>query len=74
MHVFYRVEVDCREIFKTGQLGVAMSRARSSGGLRIINFHPRYVFKPSTVVSEFLNEVSKGTLSDMTCCRLLRYD
>ena len=53
---------------------MVMSRARSSDGLRIINFHPRYIFQPPTVVSDFLNEVSEGTLSDMTCCRLRRYE
>ncbi|WAR28374.1 PIF1-like protein [Mya arenaria] len=41
------VEVDCRDIFKAGQLAVAMSRATASSGLRVINFHPRYIIPPT---------------------------
>ena len=41
-----RVEVDCSNIFKAEQLGVAIGRARKKKGLRLIDFHPRNVTKP----------------------------
>ncbi|XP_053391870.1 uncharacterized protein LOC128554617 [Mercenaria mercenaria] len=40
-----RVEVDCRDIFKPGQLGVAIGRARSLDGLRVINFNKNACIK-----------------------------
>ena len=69
-YIHFRVEVDCRDIFKTGQLGVAMSRARSSEGLRVINFHPRYIIHPPAAVHEFMNLRNEDILEDMSCCRL----
>lgn len=68
MYIYFSVEVDCMEIFKAGQLGVALSRATSSAGLRIINFHPRYVIPPAQTVIQFMTEQSKGLSSDLTCC------
>lgn len=37
------VEVDCKKITQPNQFYVAVSRARSLEGLRIINFHPRVI-------------------------------
>ena len=37
------MEVDCTDIFKSGQRGVAMSRVTSANGLGIVNFHKQYV-------------------------------
>ncbi|KAL5012937.1 hypothetical protein ScPMuIL_011488 [Solemya velum] len=62
-----RVEVDCREIFKPGQLGVAFSRPSTSWGLRIINVHPRYVIPPEKDVSDFLEEDSQELDVDLCC-------
>jgi ATP-dependent DNA helicase PIF1 len=48
-----RVEVDCSNIFKAGQLGVAIVRARKKKRLRLIDFHPRNVTKPDKSLFEF---------------------
>lgn len=64
-----RVEVDCREIFKAGQLGVAISRVKTSAGLRVLNFHPRYVIAPERTVKEFMIEPSNEMLPDLSCCQ-----
>ncbi|WAR09810.1 PIF1-like protein [Mya arenaria] len=66
------VEVDCRDIFKAGQLAVAMSRATTSSGLRVINFHPRYIIPPPQFVIEFMNEPSQATTPDISCCRAVK--
>lgn len=63
------VEVDCRDIFKTGQLGVAISRVKSSAGLHVINFHPRCLFRPPAAIQHLMNMHSKDILDDMSCCR-----
>ncbi|XP_045173548.2 uncharacterized protein LOC123535080 [Mercenaria mercenaria] len=64
-----RVEIDCRDIFRQGQLGVALSRASTSSGLRVINFHPRYIMKPAKTVTDFMSLDSGDILDDLTCCR-----
>ncbi|WAR28241.1 PIF1-like protein, partial [Mya arenaria] len=66
------VEVDCRDIFKAGQLAVAISRATASSGLRVINFHPRYIIPPPQSVMEFMNEPSQATTPDISCCRAVK--
>ncbi|XP_053402931.1 ATP-dependent DNA helicase PIF1-like [Mercenaria mercenaria] len=63
------LEVDCRNIFKPGQLGVALGRARSSKGLRVINFKPQLcVIQQPEVVRNFLSRDSTELLEDKTCC------
>ncbi|XP_060588832.1 uncharacterized protein LOC132744216 [Ruditapes philippinarum] len=64
-----RAEVDCRDIFRPGQLGVAMSRVTTSAGLRVINYHPRYIIPPPQTVKDFVNEASQPAFPDLTCCR-----
>ena len=68
-HVFhFSVEVDAQQIFKPGQLGVAMGRVRTSDCLRIVNFHPR-VCKPQPVnVDAFLRKESAPVHEDLSCC------
>ncbi|XP_052279109.1 ATP-dependent DNA helicase PIF1-like [Dreissena polymorpha] len=65
-----RVEVDCRDIFRPGQLGVALSRTRRPEGLRVINFHPRYALKPAKKVTDFMDQIPKETLTDKSCCHI----
>ncbi|XP_060595521.1 uncharacterized protein LOC132749678 [Ruditapes philippinarum] len=64
-----RAEVDCRDIFRPGHLGVAMSRVTTSAGLRVINYHPRYIIPPPQTVKDFVNEASQPAFPDLTCCR-----
>lgn len=65
-----RVEVDCRGIFKPGQLGVALSRTKTAHDLRIVNFHPRCLFKPPIVVTEFMENEGEEIVKDLSCCGL----
>ncbi|XP_053388812.1 uncharacterized protein LOC128551890 [Mercenaria mercenaria] len=64
-----RVEVDCRDIFKPGQLGVAIGRARSLDGLRVINFNKNACIKQPEKIQRFLTlEDSIETKDDRSCC------
>ncbi|XP_052271465.1 uncharacterized protein LOC127872172 [Dreissena polymorpha] len=65
-----RLEVDCHQIFKPGQLGVALGRAKSSEGLRVINFDPTcHVISQPEVVQLFMNQPSILEHEDLSCCR-----
>ncbi|XP_052266085.1 uncharacterized protein LOC127868386 [Dreissena polymorpha] len=63
------VEIDCRSIFQPGQLGVAISRVRSVEGLRVVNFHPRYLLKPTKEVTDIMNGAGFEPQEDLSCCR-----
>ena len=39
----------------------------------VINFHPRYIFRPPTVVINFIRETSDEPLPDLSCCMSRRY-
>lgn len=67
--LFCRVVIDCRDIFRPGQLGVALSRATSPNGLQVVNFHRRYVMKPPALVTEFMKIGSSKIMPDLTCCQ-----
>jgi hypothetical protein len=67
------LEVDCRGIFKPGQLGVALGRACTSEGLRVINFKKKFCIKQPAIVLKFLQEESSEFLQDTSCCRTKRY-
>ena len=69
---FDRVEVDCSGIFKPGQLGVAIGRARTSTGLRVINFSQRACMPHPESVENFLLLPSKEPLTDKSCCRIVQ--
>jgi ATP-dependent DNA helicase PIF1 len=47
------LEVDLQGTFATGQAYVALSRARSLSGLRVLHFHPRYIRTNPTVQAMF---------------------
>ncbi|XP_060552571.1 uncharacterized protein LOC132713884 [Ruditapes philippinarum] len=64
-----RVEVDCRDIFKPGQLGVAMGRACTLEGLRVINFTSKVCIQQPEKILRFVNaEDSLKTEQDRSCC------
>ncbi|XP_060555646.1 uncharacterized protein LOC132716397 [Ruditapes philippinarum] len=51
-----RIEVDRRDIFKAGQLGVAIGRVRLSAGLRVVNFTDRTCRKQPEKVLRYNDE------------------
>ena len=65
---YFRVEIDCRDIFRPGQLGVAMSRVRSVEGLRVINFHPKVCLPHSQDLHVFNAEPPLVPKDDLSCC------
>jgi len=66
-----RVEVDCSNIFKPGQLGVAVGRARKKIGLQLINFEPRAVIKHDKSMFEFYNQQSNPICDNLfDCCKI----
>ncbi|KAH3862621.1 hypothetical protein DPMN_025624 [Dreissena polymorpha] len=48
------VEVNCWHIFQSGQLVVAIGRARSIEGLRIVNLSQNAVIPQTQVVTDFV--------------------
>ena len=70
-----RVEVDCRGIFKPGQLGVAMSRARDCAGLRITHFTTRACMPHPSIVKDFIDHPSQTIPEGLNCCKIeIRYE
>lgn len=68
--LFISVEVDCDGIFKPGQLGVAIGRARASTGLRVINFSPRACMQHPETVASFVSISSIEPSEDKSCCQV----
>lgn len=69
---FCRVEINCKGIFKPGQLAVAMGRCRSSKGLKVVNFTPSVCLPQPFEVQNFLSNVtSLPGLQDTSCCKAL---
>jgi hypothetical protein len=65
-HVF----VDCHQVNRPGQLGVAIGRAKSLSGLQIINFTPACCVKQPQCISDFYNSIAPGRVADdLSCCR-----
>ncbi|XP_053389252.1 uncharacterized protein LOC128552247 [Mercenaria mercenaria] len=64
-----RVNVDCQQIFKPGQLGVALSRARSCEGIRVINYDPKYCIRQPQIISDFISEDTVPVNEDVSCCK-----
>ncbi|XP_053401701.1 ATP-dependent DNA helicase PIF1-like [Mercenaria mercenaria] len=63
------LEIDCRQIFKPGQLGVALGRARETKGLRVISFNAKQSVIPQpATVTNFLQKSSAGFEEDRSCC------
>ena len=63
------MEIDCREIFAPGQLGVAIGRAKTSDGLRILHFNKKlHLIPPSKVVLNFLDLGTTPFSNDKSCC------
>ena len=69
---YFRVIVDCREIFQPGQLAVAVGRCRSLAGLKIINFSEDAVIPQPTMVTDFLKKETVPFEEDLSCCKTVR--
>ncbi|KAL2101689.1 hypothetical protein ACEWY4_003450 [Coilia grayii] len=66
------VEISLARVFESGQAYVALSRARSLEGLRVLDFHPNVV-KANQDVLLFYNKMRKERLLlQVSVCRLCR--
>jgi ATP-dependent DNA helicase PIF1 len=65
------VEVDCRHAVIAGQIGVAIGRAISSSGLRVINFNPSLLRKHPPFIEQFYQSVCYPQKPDdsVDCCK-----
>ncbi|XP_070204769.1 uncharacterized protein [Littorina saxatilis] len=68
-----RVEIDCEEVFQPGQIGVALGRARSIEGLRVVNFDTRKVLPQPSTVHDYYKVGSAEVNENLTCCRHKRF-
>ncbi|CAC5396937.1 PIF1 [Mytilus coruscus] len=67
--------VDCNNSIQPGQLGVAIGRAVSIQGLRVINFRKSLCRKHPVNVFNFYDSFSLGNIrNDLTCCRKLNVE
>lgn len=66
------VEIDCKHATNPGQIGVAVGRAESSEGLRVLNYNPSLCRKHNEHVNNFYANLHDiGDLSDtLDCCRV----
>ena len=51
-----RLEIDCRNMRNPGQLGVGISRVTKKKGLRVINFHKKYLPPHPQMIHDFYNK------------------
>ncbi|CAG2185522.1 PIF1 [Mytilus edulis] len=64
------VTVNCQHSVQPGQLGVAVGRAVSVNGLKVVNFKKHLCKKHPGYVLNFYESFSVGELNqDLTCCR-----
>ena len=59
--------VDCKYIFRPGQISVALSRVRDPKDLAVYNFSKFKCFPQSQIVKDFLSK-STSMLNDNLCC------
>lgn len=69
----FSVEIDCQQIFLTGQLGVAIGRCTCIERLRVINFQKNICLPQPEEVQYFLNSDCLSATPDLHCCRKIRY-
>ena len=63
------MQIDCSGIFAPGQLAVAVGRATSSSGLRLVNFNPKkHLITPSIRVQDFYLSVGLCLDRTLNCC------
>ena len=64
-----RVQVDCSGMTTPGQLGVAIGRATSKSGLRVLNFRRDLVSRHPTSVYDFSQTDSIPFNQNLSCCK-----
>ncbi|XP_067668320.1 ATP-dependent DNA helicase PIF7-like [Haliotis asinina] len=64
-----RLQIDCEGIFRAGQFVVAIGRAKSIEGLRVINFDQRVVIPQEEILFEFYERDTHPLLDDKECCQ-----
>ena len=65
---FDRLEIDCRNMQNSGQVGVAVGRAKSKKGLRIKNFSPTILRPHPSVIQDFYETEAASLKADLSCC------
>ena len=63
-----RVTIDCRNMQNPGQIGVAIGRATSKKGLRVLNFEMSLLRPHPQSVTEWYSRIPTEPLADLTCC------
>ncbi|XP_061169987.1 uncharacterized protein LOC133179211 [Saccostrea echinata] len=64
------VEVDCYSFIAPGRMGVAVGRATTTSGLRIINFNRKAAFtRHSDIVYDFYDREFSDFSTDLVCCQ-----
>ncbi|KAJ8044896.1 ATP-dependent DNA helicase PIF1 [Holothuria leucospilota] len=66
------VEVDCRKMTAPGQIGVAIGRAKTKSGLRVLNFYPGQMVRQPQLIEEFYNSSSAPLQDGCFCCTRLQ--
>ncbi|XP_056022043.1 ATP-dependent DNA helicase PIF1-like [Ostrea edulis] len=61
----FTLEVDCRNMFAPGQLGVAIGRVKSPSGLRIINLSKEVCIPQPDIISQFMEHPTGEAFKDM---------
>lgn len=64
------VTVDCSDIFESGQLYTALSRARHEDGLCIKNFSAKYIFEPNATIQRFYTSTIINNAKDQFMKRI----
>ncbi|XP_070560305.1 uncharacterized protein [Ptychodera flava] len=70
-------EVHCRGIFSPGQLYTALSRLKSTEGLRVVGFKPEYLIKPNAEVIRFMTDATESNEPadpSLQCCRKINQE
>lgn len=65
-----RIEIDCRYMLNSGQIGAAVGRCRNMEGLRIINFSKHLAKKQREDVHDFYSNTFLPILPDLLCCKM----
>ncbi|XP_062566614.1 uncharacterized protein LOC134228937 [Saccostrea cucullata] len=68
-----RLDVDCRQMFAAGQLGVAIGRVKSPSGLRVINLCKEACIPQPDIIFDFIKVPSRETFKDISCCHVSRH-
>lgn len=66
------VQVDCRKMTQPGHIGVAIGRARTTTGLRVLNYSRKLLSQHPQTVTQYLEYPTAPTMDNISCCRMIR--